>query len=203
VGRARIVRLDHPGLFVPTTRLTAPRDSYALIGGISRSKKSHADGSIPTLLDLCRRQDVRVWEHWTNLPPSTLVPKAWRQTCGFLSDVEWSDLISHAQVVLCPYQTRTQSVSGLISEALSAHCFVLSTSFDLALEMKARVPELMLIEDNIQCWPALIRQLPHSRRPFDNGIPAWDSFACSISLEFPTPQSREGALLKNYKLPSN
>jgi hypothetical protein len=189
-GRARILRLDHPGLFALTTRLTATRGSYAFIGGISRSKKRHTAGSISTLLDLCWRQGVRVWEHWTNLPASAPVPRAWRQTSGVLNDGEWSDLISHARVVLCPYQTRIQTVSGLISEALSAHRFVLSTSFELAVEMKARVPALVLIEDNIQRWPALIRELPLPRTRITTGIPTWDSFARAMALEFAPMESK-------------
>ena len=187
-GRARILRVDHPGLFVPSTRLTTTHGSYALLAGISRSKKSHTGGSIRTLLDLCRRNHIRVWEHWTNLTQSEPVPQAWRQTCGFLSDVDWADLITQAQVVLCPYRTRIQSVSGMISEALSAHRSILSTSFDLALEMKARAPELIFLEDNIQRWPALIRQIPRSSGGIVNGIPTWDSFARSIALEFEPPE---------------
>jgi hypothetical protein len=187
-GRARILKLDHPGLFIPTARPATTHGSYAFIGGISRPKKNHAGGTIPALLDLCQHRGIRVWEHWTNLQPSSPVPKAWKQTCGILSDVEWGDLISHAQVVLCPYQTRIQSVSGLIAEALSAHRFVLSTSFEIAIEMNARLSTLVLIENNIQRWPDLIRNLPQSGKCIVTGIPTWNSFARSIVSEFSTSE---------------
>ena len=35
-GRAKTLRLDHPGLFVPTAKLTTTHGSYAFVGGISR-----------------------------------------------------------------------------------------------------------------------------------------------------------------------
>ena len=188
-GRARLLRLDHPGLFAPTPRVTTTRGSYALVGGISKSKKIHTTGSILTLLDLCRRQGLRVWEHWTNLPTSAWTPQAWKRTFGLLSDIQWGELVSNARVVLCPYQTRYQSVSGLISEALSAHRFVLSTSFKLALEMRERYPALMLIEDDLQRWPHLIRHLPRSNSCITTAVPTWDSFASSMALELSTAAS--------------
>jgi hypothetical protein len=39
-GKARLVRLNHPGLYVPTGN-TGTGSSYAFLGGISRSKKDH------------------------------------------------------------------------------------------------------------------------------------------------------------------
>jgi hypothetical protein len=78
-GQARLFRLDHPGLFTPTVTIATTGAPYALLGGISRSKKVHATGSILTLVDLCRRQGVKVWEHWTNVHPSARTPRAWKQ----------------------------------------------------------------------------------------------------------------------------
>ncbi len=189
-GRAKLLRLDHPGLFAPTESITMSGGSYAFVGGISRSKKKQTASSIGSLLTKCEHQGVRVWEHWTNVTPSGPTPCAWRRTFGLLTDVQWSRLISHARVVLCPYQTRIQSVSGLISEALSAQRFVLSTSFELALEMKQRSPQLVIIEDNLLRWPSIIRSLPHSAGYASSGVPTWDSFATSLSQELSTPDSQ-------------
>ncbi len=189
-GRAKLLRLDHPGLFAPTERISATRGSYALVGGISRSKKNRSAGSIVTLLDQCGRQGVKVWEHWTNVPPSEPTTCTWKRTFGRLTDAQWSHLISRALVVLCPYQTRIQSVSGLISEALSAQRFVLSTSFELALEMKQRAPEMVVIEDNLQRWPYLIRHLPRSGGCVSTGVPTWDRFAECFARQLSMPGSQ-------------
>ncbi len=184
-GKARIVRLDHPGLFTPMgSEVTG--SSYALVGGISRSKKDHTTGKIGELIGLCENRGIRIWQHWTNVQQPHSLRRSWRQTSGLLTDIQWSSLVSHARVVLCPYQTRVQSVSGLISEALSAECFVLATSFEIALEMQRRIPPLVCIEDNLHRWPNLIMQLPSSRSHGSVGVPTWDSFAKRIALELST-----------------
>ena len=182
-GKARILRIDHPGLFAQAESVSKTHSSYAFIGGISRSKKIHTNYSISMLLEMCREQGVRVWEHWSNIRPPLRISQAWKQTSGLLSDIEWSGLISNARVVLCPYTTQIQTVSGLLSEALSVGRFVLSTSFELSIEMKLLFPKLVLIEDNIERWPALIQQLPQLPLSITAGIPTWDSFAQSIVLE--------------------
>jgi hypothetical protein len=182
-GRAQLSRLDHPGLFCPPSDTGATSGTYALLGGISRLKKFHNAAPILTLMDGCWRQRLRVWVHWTNVPRSAQTPLAWKRTSGLLDDIRWGELISHAQVVLCPYHTRVQAVSGLISEALSAGRFVLCTSFDLALEMRKRYPTLVFIEDNLQRWPHIIGTLPHTSRCITTAVPTWDSFAGSMAVE--------------------
>jgi hypothetical protein len=184
-GKARLVRLDHPGLYSPMQN-AGTSASYALLGGISRSKKDHMIGKIAELIDLCQNRGIRVWQHWTNVDLPESLRRSWRQTSGFLTDSEWSSLVSHAQVVLCPYQTRIQSVSGLISEALSADRFILATSFDLALEMRRRVPAKICIEDNLARWPDLIRHLPSSPSCASANVPTWGSFSRHIALELLT-----------------
>lgn len=191
-GKARLVRLDHPGLYAPIRRADT-RGSYALLGGISRSKKDHTTGKIGELIDLCQNRGIRIWQHWTNVERPQSLRRSWRQTSSFLTDTEWGSLVSHAQVVLCPYQTRIQSVSGLISEALSADRFVLATSFELALEMQRRVPARMCIDDNLECWPDLILQLPSLPSYASACVPTWDSFARHIALELLT-------VVRSYKL---
>jgi hypothetical protein len=156
------------------------------LGGISRPKKDHRSGAIRQLICLCERSGVRIWQHWTNIPQPQLLTHSWRHTSGLLTDSQWSSLVSHAKVVLCPYQTRIQSVSGLISEALSVERFVLATSFELALEMQSRAPALVHIEDDLHRWPSLILQLPSPNGCGSAGIPTWDSFAKCIAQELST-----------------
>ena len=182
-GRASLLRIDHPGLFEMPARGAVSHGSYALLGGISRSKKNHAADPIVALLDACSREGVRVWEHWTNVPPAAPTAPAWRRTVGFLSDIEWAQLVSDALIVLCPYQTRIQSVSGLVSEALSAQRRVLSTSFDLTVEMNQRYPDLVTIDDNLKDWPRLIRHLRPANAHSATSIPTWGSFAASLASE--------------------
>jgi hypothetical protein len=187
----RIIRMDHPGLFVSSVKIESEYPSYALVCGIARPKKNPEVGLIPDLLELCQREGIHVWQHWTNLKPPEPVPPAWMQTYGAVSDSEWSRMISHAKVLLCPYRTRIQSVSGVISEALSARRFIISTPFDLALEMKARAPGLVTIEDDIRCWPALIRNLPQNCGDTEPTIPTWNSFADLLASELAGSQPKE------------
>lgn len=182
-GKANLLRIDHPGLYELPADGAVSDKSYALLAGISRSKKNHAADPIVALLDACRRDGVRVWEHWANVPPSTQTVPAWRQTFGVLNDIEWAQLVSQARVVLCPYRTRIQSVSGLVSEALSAQRCVLSTSFDVAVEMNQRYPDMVIIDDNLHDWPQIIRRVhPENVRPATS-IPTWKSFAASLASQ--------------------
>ena len=182
-GRASLLRIDHPGLFELPAEAAASHGFYALLGGISRSKKTHTADPIAALLDACRREGVRVWEHWANVQPLAKTAPAWRRTFGLLSDSEWASLVSHALVVLCPYRTHIQSVSGLVSEALSAQRYVLSTSFDLAVEMNRRYPDLVTIDDDLSDWPRLIRHLLPASVHSATSIPTWRSFAESFAKE--------------------
>ena len=179
----KVVRADHPGLFrVPA--LSAPLgDRYAFLGGISRPKKSHVSRETARFLELCGLQRIHIWEHWSNVKGAIPGRRSWRETYGFLGDAAWSDLLSQAHVVLFPYKTRVQSVSGIMSEALSAGRFVLSTPFEIALEMRSRFPDLVFIEDDLQCWAEIIRNLPDSARSGAVDIPTWPSFARTLADE--------------------
>lgn len=181
-GKARIVRIDHPGLYA-AVRVAGTGVSYAFLGGISRSKKDHTTGRIGELIELCENRGIRVWQHWTNVTRQVST-KSWRQTSGVLTDAEWTSAILNARVVMCPYQTRIQSVSGLISEALSADRSVLATSFDLSHELQLRFPSRIYIEDDLERWPNLILQLPCSAGRANASIPTWDSFARHLAVEF-------------------
>jgi hypothetical protein len=191
-GDSRLHTLNHPGLFQPTLTTSWIDAGYALLAGISRTKKINSSGPIITLLDRCRHQGVRVLEHWTNVRFSAPTDRSWKQTYGFASDMAWSNLVSNARVVLCPYQTRVQAVSGVMSEAISAGRFVLSTSFDLALEMQEQYPTRVFLEDNLKLWPQLINQLPHTNGPVVTAIPSWDSFASSLASELSGSRSVTG-----------
>lgn len=188
-GPGTLIRLDHPGLFKPIG-IRSENSDYALIGGISRTKKVYAAPGISELLDACRCQDIRVWEHWSNVSSTASLQRSWRQTFGPLNDLEWSTLISNARVVLCPYQTKVQSVSGMMSEALSAGRFVISTSFDLALEMREQNPALVFVEDDLHEWPNIIKRL-QGPDDFKCTVPSWNSFAAGVASEMSSRQSQK------------
>src|ERR1019366_3557831 len=189
-GPAMPIRLEHPGLFEPIVNRAAD-SGYALVGGISRTKKVYAAPGTSALFDACRRQDIRVWEHWSNVLPGANLQRSWRQTFGLVNDFAWSTLVSNARVVLCPYQTQVQSVSGLISEALSAGRCVLTTSFDLALEMRERYPALVFVEDDLKEWPYMINHL-QSTSGINCTVPGWRLFASAVTSEIYSRRSLRG-----------
>lgn len=181
--RGRFVRLDHPGLFAPLPHRVLGHE-YALLGGISRPKKDYASSRIRSLVDQCEDVGIRVWQHWTNALNPVLRPTSWRHSAGLLTDVQWATIVSGAKAVLCPYQTRIQSVSGIIAEALSAQRFVLATSFDVAREMQRRVPLLVHVEDDLERWPEILLRLPSSPSAHDfEAPPTWASFARHLASE--------------------
>lgn len=178
-GEVSVVEIPHPGLFrVP--EITAHHNSYALVGGISRPKKDHASESMDRLMRLCERKGIKIWQHWTNMTETSGAPLSWRRSFGVVSDAEWSNRIANAKVVLCPYETEVQTVSGVISEAISANRFVLATSFDAALEMQQKTPQLVRIEDDLDRWPDLICALPLSPGEGRGVVPTWNSFAKTL-----------------------
>ena len=181
--QGKFLRINHPGLFKPLSH-QARHGAYAFLGGISRPKKDYASGRIRTLVKKCEDLGIGIWQHWSNVSYPNVCPTSWRHSFGLIGDDEWATLISEAKAVLCPYHTRIQSVSGLISEALSAQRFVLATSFDIAREMQRRVPSLVYVEDDLERWPEILRKLSFS--PQGHKYPApptWESFARQIALE--------------------
>lgn len=159
---AVIKTLDHPGLFIPASsnKFDFP---YAFFGGIFRSTKNCYNYSTSKLIKLCNEKQLPIWIHWTNDKDlkfkKITIDNVWKQTSGLLSDLSWSEMITNAKVILCPYQTRIQNVSGLISEAISARCYVLSTSFECSVEMQKRFPSLIFLNDDIEEWPDIIEKL--------------------------------------------
>jgi hypothetical protein len=180
-GRARLDIIPHPGLFASPSLAAPSFPPFAFVGGVSRTKKRYDDEALTYIVDRCSEGGALLWAHWTNLPAYAARLPAWRQTTGLLGDSQWSDLISNARVLLCPYQSRAQSVSGLMSEALSVGTPVLATSFDFAREMKTQNPDLVFIDNDLRRWPLLISTLLERRRPRPASIPTWRSFAISIS----------------------
>lgn len=179
----RLIRIDHPGLFAtPQEQWNAP--PYVFLGGISRPKKNPRSRRIRALVAECEAEGITIWEHWTNLTQPLGVCNSWRNTTGLLPDDRWAALISNARAVLCPYRTRIQPVSGIISEAISARRRVLATSFDGALELQRRFPDLVELEDDLRRWPAILSRAvsPHVRAS-DTALPTWERFAEAIAGE--------------------
>jgi hypothetical protein len=189
-GAARVVRSDHPGLYV-NEKLRLSNDVYAFIGGISRSKKICISDPILKLIESCESSGIRVWQHWANLKTLPTQCRSWKVTSGLVDDARWSSLVSDAQVILCPYSSKIQTVSGLISEAISVGRPVLTTSFDFALEMKERFPNLIYVEDDLNNWSELIREFPILSGSQSNNIPTWRVFSQRMAAEF-----RESETLK-------
>lgn len=174
----RIVQSNHPGLFIAPHTGSAESFPYALLAGVSRSKKSHSAEAVSALTSLLASNDIRVWEHWTNVEANALEPRSWRQTSGLLSDEDWTSLVANAAMVLCPYRTKVQSVSGLMSEALSAGRVVLCSGFDVAYEMQALAPHHVFVEERLERWPECVRQILSRRNAAAvPPIPTWADFA--------------------------
>ena len=179
----RLVHLSHPGLFALEKR-PSESNSYSFIGGVSRPKKNHASYRIRNLIDQCEHRGIRIWEHWTNASQLPLGLKSWRHTFGLLEDAQWSALVANASAVLCPYHTQIQPVSGIISEALSAKRFVLSTSFDAAVDFQRKFPNQIEVEDDLQRWPDILLRI---RTPANHiasaAVPTWSRFAATVRRE--------------------
>lgn len=159
----KVIRtLDHPGLFIakPSIKINSP---YIFIGGISRPKKNCMNDSTIKLINKCEEMGIRIWMHWTNMSDfdynEIYLNKVWKTTYGLLTDQTWCNIISNAKIILCPYETQIQSVSGLIAEALSAQRFVITTNFDFAVEMRNRFPSLLIVNNDLEQWPLLIEKL--------------------------------------------
>jgi hypothetical protein len=194
-----IITLDHPGLFIsqPSVKTNFP---YVFIGGVSRPKKNCNNESTDKLIKICKERKLPVWMHWTNMSDfdyyENNLHNVWKTTKGLVSDQSWCNIITNAKVILCPYETHIQSVSGLIAEALSAKCYVLTTAFDFANEMKKRFPSLVIVNDNIEQWPDLIEKLLHENIHILSNYYSWKDFTDDLLSAL--VYSTEGNMVYNY-----
>ena len=177
---ASMIQLDHPGLFA-AAGVGDVQHRYVLVGGIGRAKKDPGAAATRDLITHCEASGVRVWQHWTNRSSMDPIARSWRHSYGVLSDNAWSAMVSGAHVVMCPYDTRVQSVSGVISEALSAGRFVLATGFEIACEMNRRDPSAVRIENELSRWPGILNELCSVRPRVSTRIPTWSEFGAGLS----------------------
>lgn len=176
--------LDHPGLFVEN-KIDIVNEPYAFLGGVIRPKKTPNNKSTIKLLKELAQTKIPVWLHGTNLSKSDEVKlksnKYRKITYGNLPDNTWSNIITNSKVILCPYETRIQSVSGIIAEAISANTYVLSTEFDYAKEMQQRFPELIYIDNDINKWLEVIMKLFKFYKNNEYNYLNWDEFAFELN----------------------
>lgn len=151
----RLTTLLHPGVYGAPPRGAAEAD-YVFFGGIMRPKKGF-DESLRSLLAAYSAAGQKVWVHAANGQVKNYSGLAWRISTGLCSDGEWSEMLGGAAVVICPYNTRIQCVSGVIAETLSVGTRVLATNFPFAREMRCRYPDYVAIEDDLSEWPELTR----------------------------------------------
>ena len=165
----RTVTGMHPGLFVLPDR-ECGRSHYAFLGGVRRPKKDPDSELTRALLEACQRFDIDVWFHATNdadYPALNPDLPVWRRTTGVMDDEGWSAAIARATVVLCPYHTRMQCVSGVMAEAVSAGTAVIATAFPFAEELASAYPDYVRVENDLSLWPGLIGNVSYSslKRP--------------------------------------
>ena len=172
--------LLHPGLYSPPQRSTRPV-RYVLLAGIRRDKKDPWDPMTLALLGAYRRHGVRVWVHLTNGNQEATLP-VWRLTYGIKTDREWSNMLTGAALVICPYSTNIQCVSGILAESISVGVPVLATDFAFAREMRGLYPAHVYVEPKLEEWPLVTDKLlglPLTIPPF----PTWDQFAGRVAAE--------------------
>jgi hypothetical protein len=173
----------HPGLFASVSALHAP-EPYAFLGGIGRPKKDFSSHRIVRLVESCAKTRLNIWLH-SSAPEAqaTLGPPVWRLTRGVMDDSLWAGAIAAATAVLCPYDTKSQCVSGLVAEAVSAGTPVIATAFPFALEMQASQFGHVIIEDDLSLWPNLIANAPTKsfHRPHHN---SWTHLVDAVMSAF-------------------
>lgn len=175
-----VLLLDHPGLFTPPD-IEMGNKPYAFLGGVSRPKKNCNNDSIIKLIQKCNKKGLPIWMHWSNYSNygcrEINSKNIWKLSNGLVSDQSWSNMIFNSRIILCPYETRIQSVSGLIAEAISAESYVLSTGFDYALEIQKRFPAMIIVDNNIEEWPHLIENIIKREKQSRINYCTWNEFA--------------------------
>lgn len=181
-SRLRVVKvLPHPGTYAaPTTTRSA--SGYVFFGGVFRPKKDVTSLAVRALLDNYAREGIKVWVHVANRDRDVDRLPVWRMSAGLLKDEHWASALNHAVVVICPYDTEVQCVSGVISEALSVGTPVISTDFPFSREMQHRYPRHVLIENYITKWPDLTTSLMQGCGPIAD-YPGWSRFVSGLISE--------------------
>jgi glycosyltransferase involved in cell wall biosynthesis len=182
----KVIKIGHPGLYVGYKNKHGFKigNDYVFIGGIERAKKNGRSLDILRLLKLCEYHGIKVRVHWSNAKIETKVDHPDNHTFGYIADEEWTELIANSKIVLCPYKTKIQSVSGIIPEAISAGTPILATSFDYSNEMRFSHPELVTVCDDIENWPNLILKKWKQDRQYKLSYKKvnWEDFANELSM---------------------
>lgn len=171
----------HPGLFAAPAH-AAPPQPYVFFGGVIRPKKDPSSPRIRQLLEAVSSAGIRLWVHATNRDADSVDLPAWRRTFGMLDAATWATAIASAAVVLCPYDSRIQCVSGIIAEALSAGTPVLSTRFVFAEEMAMLSPEYVFLEDDLSRWPEIAIAVSLRERQASQRLSSWPRLGHALGM---------------------
>lgn len=172
--------LNHPGLLQEETYLLQGKNhKYVFLGGIIRPKKDISSERLKRLLKECENKGINVWLHKTNMTLKLSESQvAWKTTHGKMNLSSWTKTLFDAEWVLCPYDTEVQTVSGIIAESISLGTRVLTTSFPFALEMYAKYPDYIVINNDLTMW-IQIMQCNLTKLPIPS-FPKWNEFACDL-----------------------
>ncbi|MFC2152194.1 hypothetical protein ACFLSE_06660 [Bacteroidota bacterium] len=151
--------LRHPGLNKKELKMELNQNKYVFTGGIIRKKKSYESQKEKKLLQSLDNKGIKVWLHSTNNTTSTEVKNmVWKYTFGSLQTSQWNKIIYQSKIILCPYSTEIQTVSGILSEGISCGKLIISTSFPYALEISQEYNEYIIIENDINKWSNIISE---------------------------------------------
>ncbi len=131
-------------------------EEYFFFGGMIRPKKEIRQSDFYTFLTKCKEKSINIWVHDTKSIYKNIKNEitniVWKYSYGQLFTSEWRNLLMNSKMVLCPYNSSLQTVSGLIAESLSLEIKVLSTSFPYAIEMALKYPEFVILDNDIENW---------------------------------------------------
>jgi len=172
--------LYHPGLDNNNSFAdTSSGQPYVFMGGITRAKKDFYSVEYLQLINSLESAGISVWLHsTTNAPYNSSLPPVWKFTCLQLDWHQWSKAISNATWVLCPYNTKIQTVSGIIAESISAGKMVLATAFPYSIEISCKYNDLIVVDDDLKKWPEII--LSHHNKPASISYPDWSNFTSDL-----------------------
>ena len=172
--------LYHPGLlnnsFIKEPKIKFP---YIFLGGIIRPKKDFNSNVQIPLINSLINSNIQVWIHSTrNIQIDSSISSVWKFTTNELSSEKWSEAISNASWVLCPYDTKIQTVSGIIAESISVGTKVLATSFPYSNEMSEKYKDCVIVNDNFNKWPEII--LNNLNKILCPKYPNWKDFVIDL-----------------------
>ena len=170
--------LFHPGFNSYKDSTPLNHENYFFYGGMFRAKKNLEEDAFNKLLYKCKNNSIKIWVHDTkaiyNDRKNEITNKIWKYSSGQLSVSNWKGLISNSEIILFPYSTSIQTVSGLMAESISLGKISITTNFPYAIEMASKYRGLIIIDDDVVNWDKhLIGQKPiHEKINY----PDWNYF---------------------------